>query len=408
MDGSATRGTDLRTGTPVWLSSGPPRLATMCPARLPRSIDVLVVGTGITGALVADVALSAGFSVLLLDRRRPCMGSTPASTALLQFEIDTPLTILSQQIGARNAGRAWLRSARAVDDLARRVSELAIPCSFRRRSAIYLPGSILDPAGLEREASARQTLGLKSTFIDERALRERTGIEHAAALLSEGAAEADPLRLAAGLLRRAIARGAMLAAPLEVGRVNPHSRGVDVEIVDGPAIRARYLVFATGYEIPYGVPANGHSIISTWCLATRPQPERLWPCRDLIWEAADPYLYIRTTADGRLVAGGEDEDISDPEQRDRLTEAKIAKIRGKLARLFPALDLEPEFVWAGCFGQSETGLPSIGAVPRMQGCYAVLDYGGNGITFSVVAAQIVGQALRGKDDPDADLFAFRD
>lgn len=42
----------------------------------------------------------------------------------------------------------------------------------------------------------------------------------------------------------------------------------------------------------------------------------------------------------------------------------------------------------------------------MPNCYAVLGYGGNGITFSMVAAQIIQALLRGERDPDADLFDF--
>jgi glycine/D-amino acid oxidase-like deaminating enzyme len=62
--------------------------------------------------------------------------------------------------------------------------------------------------------------------------------------------------------------------------------------------------------------------------------------------------------------------------------------------------------WAGTFGESENGLPSIGAVPDMPNCYAVLGYGGNGITFGAIAAQIIANRLCGKPDPDEPLFAF--
>jgi len=53
--------------------------------------DVLVVGMGVSGAMVAESLTAAGFRVILLDRRGPLLGSTPASTALVQYEIDVPL-----------------------------------------------------------------------------------------------------------------------------------------------------------------------------------------------------------------------------------------------------------------------------------------------------------------------------
>ena len=80
---------------------------------------MLVIGAGITGAMVADALAQAGFGVIVVDRRGPAKGSTAASTALVQYEIDQPLTRLSRQIGPRDAVRAWRRTRLAVDALAR-------------------------------------------------------------------------------------------------------------------------------------------------------------------------------------------------------------------------------------------------------------------------------------------------
>ena len=43
---------------------------------------------------------------------------------------------------------------------------------------------------------------------------------------------------------------------------------------------------------------------------------------------------------------------------------------------------------------------------RMPGCYAVLGYGGNGITFSMLAAQLLRGLISGEGDADEDLFSF--
>src|SRR3990170_5634699 len=98
---------DLRTGLSLWLAKKP------APFRIDETVtgiraDVVVVGTGISGALVADALTQAGYSVLALDRREPMSGSTPASTTLLSFELDTPLIELSRKIGRSDAARGWL------------------------------------------------------------------------------------------------------------------------------------------------------------------------------------------------------------------------------------------------------------------------------------------------------------
>ena len=39
-------------------------------------------------------------------------------------------------------------------------------------------------------------------------------------------------------------------------------------------------------------------------------------------------------------------------------------------------------------------------------CYAVMGYGGNGITFSMLATKLITAAILGKQVPEAALFAF--
>jgi glycine/D-amino acid oxidase-like deaminating enzyme len=107
-----------------------------------------------------------------------------------------------------------------------------------------------------------------------------------------------------------------------------------------------------------------------------------------------------------VLCGGEDEPFSDQASRDALMAEKTRLLEARLADLFPALDPSAEYSWCGTFGLSELGLPSIGAVPGMPNCYAVLGYGGNGITFSALAAQLLRNQIAGGGDPDADLFAF--
>ena len=95
---AATRPMRLRNGRSIWQST---RLPPIPHQLLTRDLatDVLVIGAGISGALVADALSEAGLSVVIVDRRGPVAGSTAASTALLQYEIDTPLSKLAKQIG---------------------------------------------------------------------------------------------------------------------------------------------------------------------------------------------------------------------------------------------------------------------------------------------------------------------
>src|SRR5450631_498596 len=58
-------------------------------------------------------------------------------------------------------------------------------------------------------------------------------------------------------------------------------------------------------------------------------------------------------------------------------------------------------------GGSPHGMPTIGAIPGYPRCYAVMGYGGNGITFSMLATKLISAAVFGKTTPAAKLFAFK-
>lgn len=397
---------DLRTGRPVWTAYRAPSVPA---TRLTRDAkaDVLVVGMGISGAMIAEALTARGHSVICVDRRRPMKGSTAATTALVQFEIDQPLSKLTKSIGRTAAEQAWRRSRLSLVNLAGRIAELGIRCDLRAVPSLYLAGDVLDAGALGEEAEARQAAGLRADHLTAKPLAARFGIDRDGAILSHGNLALDPRKLTAGLLLTARERGARLCAPVRATGLSASKDAVVATTEDGPTVTAAHVVLATGYELFDMVPAATHSIVSTYAIATRPRQKGIGPDHPFVWEASDPYLYLRATRDGRVICGGEDEPFEDEDRRDALIGAKARTIAGKLGKLFPKLDTTPDFAWAGSFGTTTTGLPVIGRVPRHRRVHAVLGYGGNGITFSQIASEIVATELGGGTDADADLFAFR-
>ena len=113
---AVTRKLDLHTGRPIWQSRRSPRIAE---SKLTRDIvcDALVIGAGISGALIAESLSDAGMDVVIIDRRGAVQGSTAASTSLIQYELDKPLAQLTEMAGREKAERMWRRSRLAVDAL---------------------------------------------------------------------------------------------------------------------------------------------------------------------------------------------------------------------------------------------------------------------------------------------------
>jgi glycine/D-amino acid oxidase-like deaminating enzyme len=355
--------------------------------------------------MIADVLTEEGLKVAIADTRGPAKGSTVASTALVVHEIDTPLTKLMKKIGKRDARRAWRRSRLAVDAIAARLGELA-GRDLVRRDSLYLAGDLLDEDELAREHRARLAAGLASSYLDRKSLRERFGLSRSSALLSYDDLAIDPRETTLALLKAACSRKARIFSPCEIVNVEAGRRGVVATAQNGKSVHCQNLIFASGYEIPDSVPRKGQKIVSTWAIATVPQKRLPWPEQCMIWEASETYLYLRTTRDGRILCGGEDEEFSSAVKRDALLPRKTAVLQRKLHRLMPRVDTRVEFGWAGSFGVTDTGLPKIGRIPGMPNCWAALGYGGNGTTYARIAADVIRGALINKTDVDADLYAF--
>lgn len=377
----------------------------MPPVTQDMRCDVLIVGAGITGALMAEQLTRRGHDVVVIDRAPPGGGSTAASTAMLLWEIDRPLRELTELYGFERAARAYRASHDAVRGLQGLVRQLGLSCQTRDKPSLYLAAGDSSSA-LRDEHELRCRAGLPGDFLDHRALLETFEIARAGAILSAGSADADPVQLTHGLLDIAIRRGARLLQA-DAADFHPASHAVGVRLANGNTIAARHVVLATGYVMPDIVQARVQRTVSTWAIATTPQPDRLWRDGALIWEDKDNYLYARTTVDGRIIVGGEDDDaVIDPQARDALTPQKIATLRQRLAALWPRAAREIDFGWSGAFDVTDDGLPLIGPVAGATNIHAAYGYGGNGITFSFLAAQLIGLSLAGGSSPLFEDFAL--
>lgn len=173
---------------------------------------------------------------------------------------------------------------------------------------------------------------------------------------------------------------------------------------DDHRIVAREVILATGYERAAWFLPPAFAISSSYAIATPPGRAPLWRENAMIWEASSPYLYARATADGRIIAGGEDENFADARQRDALIGVKSGTIQAKLAAMIAIDAIEVDCVWSAAFGTSPDGLPAIGRAVGHERLWLASGFGGNGVTFAALGAELVAAALAGAPDPDAECF----
>ena len=397
---------DLNSGYPFWV------VRDGLPGTFPAldedvACEILVVGAGITGALIADRLVRAGMDVCVVDRREAGWGSTAASTALLQYEIDVELQDLAERVGEKDAVLAYRSCASAIAPLLRLAR--ALRADARPMRSLYYASHWYHASRLRREAALRERHGFRLKVLEAEDIRKQFGFEAPVALLTEVAAAVDPYRMTHRLLARVVRAGGRVFDRSGMASFRTRRGGVAAQMENGVSIRCRHLVIAAGYESQRQLAQTVARNRSSYAFVTDPLPDGAQPLRDcLLWESARPYLYARSTGDGRLIVGGEDDRIDIPVRRDAMVARKAAKLQQKIGALIPRFrDVEPAFAWGGTFAETSDGLPFFGPHeqfgPRV---HFAMAYGGNGITYSMIGAGLLQARIQGRRHPCANLFSF--
>lgn len=398
---------DLKSGYPYWavkngLMQAFPQLEE------DRRCDVAIIGGGITGALIANELATHGFDVVVLEQRDVGWGSSSASTALLQYEIDTHMVDLAKQYGEADAALAYLACADAIDQL----REVAAPwrdVEFARNKSLYYASRARHVRALKEEGELRARHGLQVELLERDTLLDQYGLDAPAALLSQQAARVDPYRLAHRLLQRLRRDGAGIFDRTRVEDIRATSRGVTLRTTQGQTVRAGHLVMAAGYASQQWLKKRVARNRSSYAFISDPMgADALGFLEDtLLWESARPYLYMRSTSDRRLLVGGEDDTVDIPARRDARVEKKAATLMKKLQGLFPDMVLTPAFSWAGTFAETEDGLPFFGPHPQWgPRVHFAMAYGGNGITYSMLGAGLLRALMERRKHKLWPLFSF--
>jgi glycine/D-amino acid oxidase-like deaminating enzyme len=397
---------DLHSGLPYWpLLHG---IVASYPS-LTHNLDceVAVIGGGITGAVIGWHLSEEGYEVKLFDRRHVGMGSTAASTALLQYELDTSLIDLIRIRGERTAVRSYLLCENAIKDIGDLCNHLHVNEFYDNTGSFQFATYKKDCVELKREFEARKRIGIQVNWLDENSVKRSYKFEKPGGILSETGASLDAYGLVHALLQDGIKKNLEVFDHTEIDGVQFRDHHVILSTTEGKKIRAAKLVIAGGYESERYLPKKVQQLYSTYAIISEPLGNsEFWNNNSLIWETARPYLYMRTTNDGRIAVGGKDTPGSDPGKRYRNLPVKKKQLEEAFKKLYPGIPFKTDFAWAGSFASTRDGLPYIGSVAKRPHTFFVLGLGGNGIPFSMVATRLVSNWLKKKNHDDLSLFSF--
>ena len=382
---------------PYWADSVPfPRFST-----IDRDIDadVVVVGGGITGLTTAYLLLSAGKSVVVLERGRCAEIDTGHTTAHLTMVTDTRMNDLAERFGRSHAQAVWDAGVAAMMQIESIASEHDIDCEFEWVDGYLhsVPGEsdVGQSDALKLDATLAQELGFEAQFVDHVPGAGGPGVRFS------DQARFHPRKYLAGVANAITAKG---------GEIFEHSGAEEFfeqplrVQANGRRVRCKDIVIAT--HNPVAGIARGMSatlfqtklaLYTSYVIAGQ-VPHGTLPDA-LLWDTADPYHYMRLQphADWDLVIfGGEDHktgQVSD-------TNACYARLERALLAGVPAATVTHR--WSGQVIETPDGLPFIGKMTDHQ--YAATGFGGNGMTFGTLAATMIADAILGRKNPWSELF----
>jgi glycine/D-amino acid oxidase-like deaminating enzyme len=368
--------------------------------------DILIIGSGITGALIAYKLISEGKKVVLVDKRDVCNGSTAASTAMLQYEIDVPLHQLIRQRGLTCAVSSYKNCEKTIFNLKKIVNTLKSDCQFEFKKSIYFTSSKKDIDFLQKEFQTRKEHGFNVKWLEKKDI-ENIGFKGLAAIESESGAVMDPYRLAMDLLKFCHKKKMEIFDRTEIVKIDEKNDLLIAYTKEGQKITTNHIIHCTGYESTQNLEEKVVQLKSTYAIVseafeTIPNVFK----NHIYWDTSSPYLYFRGTKDGRILMGGGDADFKNSQKRDVLLPKKEKYLIKQFKKCFPDINFKTDYSWAGTFGETEDGLPYFGKPDLKKNEHYILGFGGNGITFSVLGMDVIVDSLHDKPNPLLDYYKF--
>lgn len=367
-----------------------------------RTVDVVVIGAGLTGITTAFALKEAGLTVALVERRRVGGVDTAATTAHLTAFADTRPSELVSRFGGDDARLVWEAGEAAIDHIEMRVTSLGIESRFARVPGFYhVPFDAADDAreravrDVAEGAEALAKIGVPHTRVDA------APVMGSAALRVERQARIHPLGYLASLVALVPGHGSLVCEG-DVARVD-ETPGV---VLCGPhVLRAGHVVFATHNPMQGSQSLAAASLLQTnlalyTSYALRARLPEDPGVEGLFWDTNDPYRYVRLdrAPDGgfEAICGGEDHKTGQASSTLDHREA----LRAWVQTLLPGATIAEE--WSGQVIEPADGLPMIGEVAERE--YVATGYSGNGTTFGTIAALVVRDRILGHANRFADRF----
>ncbi|MEM9442615.1 MAG: FAD-binding oxidoreductase [Pseudomonadota bacterium] len=384
------------TTTPYWLREHEAPDDNAGP--LPKTADVVVIGSGYTGLSAALQTARDGMTTVILEAGRPGEGCSTRNGAHISTSVKPSLETLAKRYGPERASAIRAEGRRSLDWIEDFVRAEELDCDFRRSGRFHAAHS---PRMYERIARSaergRHDEGVASFAVPRSEQRAEidTDFYHGGVVYPHFAT-LHPGKFHRGVLRRAIEAGADLHPHCAARTVRRDGDYTDIDTRKG-VIRARDVIIATNGYTTDLIPWLQRRVIpiGSYMIATEPLAlnvmDRLFPTRRLVTDTRRVVFYYGPSPDGRrIVFGGR---VSSGE-----TDPAISgpRLHAELTKIFPDMDkVAIDHSWMGFVAYSFDELAHTGT---HDGIHYALGYCGSGVGMASYLGTRLGQRVIGQKE----------
>lgn len=368
---------DLKKSKPYWWEAFPAFEGEE--ANLPETVDVVVVGAGLTGTTAALTLAKAGTNVLLLDAERPGYGASSRNGGMIGGGYRLSFDQMSEKYGRDTAFSLLDESYNASYDFARKlIADEKIDCDYNAYGRFR--GQWNDA---EYDATARglddlrKLIDVDIDMVPKTEQRREIGSDlYSGGMLLNDHGGLHPGKYIHGLLKAAKRAGAKVMGNTVVTATTRQGNGFVVETSRGNVVADQVLMATNGYTTP-DFNKLKRRLIPVWSflIATEELPQSLiddiLPTRRMCVETRHRHCYFRLSPDGKRFILGSRAGMS------KIPKDRATKVLRKLMQeIFPQLaTAKISHTWTGQTGFTFSFLPNIG---QFDGVWHAAGFSGSG------------------------------